>query len=105
MDYIYQTKKTEQNCDYLIRKLRTDIDEQFSIDLDVNHKPNYQANVIVTGMYKNEEYVKLYELKPRDFNDLVEQLKSREKFGEIRNIDATRGFPRQEFKAKFDNYL
>ena len=98
-------KKTEQNCDYLIRKLRTDIDEQFSIDLDVHMKPNINANVIVTGIYRGEEYIKLYELKPRDFNDLVEQLRNREKFGEIRNIDAIRSFPKKEFKAKFNHDL
>ena len=98
-------KKTEQNCDYLIRKLRTDIDEQFSIDLDVHMKPNMNANVIVTGIYRGEEYIKLYELKPRDFNDLVEQLKIREKFGEIRNIDAIRSFPKKEFKARFNYAL
>ena len=97
-------KKTEQNCDYLIRKLRTDIDEQFSIDLDVHMKPNMNANVIVTGIYRGEEYIKLYELKQKDFNDLVEQLKIREKFGEIRNIDAIRSFPKKEFKAKFSNF-
>ena len=98
-------KKTEQNCDYLIRKLRTDIDEQFSIDLDVHMKPNINANVIITGIYRGEEYIKLYELKPRDFNDLVEQLKNREKFGETRNIDAIRSFPKKEFKAKFNYAL
>ena len=95
-------KKTEQNCDYLIRKLRTDIDEQFSIDLDVHMKPNMNANVIVTGIYRGEEYIKLYDLKPKDFNDLVEQLKNREKFGEIRNIDAIKSFPKKEFKARFN---
>ena len=98
-------KKTEQNCDYLIRKLRSDIDKQFSIDLDVHMKPNVNANVIITGIYRGEEYIKLYELKPRDFNDLVEQLKNREKFGEIRNIDAIRSFPKKEFKAKFNYAL
>lgn len=97
-------KKTEQNCDYLIRKLRTDIDEQFSIDLDVHMKPNMNANVIVTGIYRGEEYIKLYDLKQKDFNDLVEQLRNREKFGEIRNIDAVRSFPKKEFKAKFSNF-
>ena len=98
-------KKTEQNCDYLIRKLRSDIDKQFNIDLDVHMKPNMNANVIVTGIYRGEEYIKLYDLKPRDFNDLVEQLKNREKFGEIRNIDAIRSFPKKEFKAKFNYAL
>ena len=98
-------KKTEQNCDYLIRKLRTDIDEQFNIDLDVHMKPNMNANVIITGIYRGEEYIKLYELKQKDFNDLVEQLRNREKFGEIRNIDAIRSFPKKEFKAKFNYAL
>ena len=95
-------KKTEQNCDYLIRKLKTDIDKQFNIDLDIDMKPNMNANVIITGIYRGEEYIKLYELKPKDFNDLVEQLKIREKFGEIRNIDAIKSFPKKEFKARFN---
>ena len=95
-------KNTEFECSYLIRKLKTDIGKQFNIDLDIHHKPNYQANVIVTGIYKNEEYIKLYELNPKDFNDLVEQLKNIEKFGEIRNIDAIKSFPKKEFKARFN---
>ena len=97
-------KKTEQNCEYFIAKLREDIDKQFNIDLDIDIKPNINTNVIVTGIYRGEEYIKLYELKPRDFNDLVEQLKNREKFGEIRNIDAIKSFPKKEFKAKFSNF-
>ena len=51
---------------------------------------------------ENKQYIKLYELKPRDFNDLVEQLKIREKFGEIRNIDAIKSFPKKEFRARFN---
>lgn len=99
-----EAKNIKFECSYFIAKLRDDIDKQFNIDLDINNKPNYQANVIVTGIYKNEEYIKIYQLNPRDFNDLVEQLRSREKFGEIRNIDATRSFPKKEFRDKFDDY-
>lgn len=100
-----ENKNTEYKYRTLIAKLRDDIDKQFNIDLDVHHKPNCQANVIVTGIYKNKEYIKLYQLNPRDFNDLVEQLRNREKFGEIRNIDAIKGFPGKEFKAKFNYAL
>lgn len=100
-----EAKNIKFECNYLIRKLKTDIDKQFNIDLDVNYKPNTNANVIVTGIYKGEEYIKLYELNSRDFNDLVKQLKSREKFGEIRNIDAIGGFPKKEFKARFNYAL
>ena len=97
-----ENKNTEYECNYLIRKLKTDIDKQFNIDLDIHHKLSYQANVIVTGIYRGEEYIKLYELKPRDFDDLVEQLRNREKFGEIRNIDAIKSFSKKEFKARFN---
>ena len=97
-----EAKNIKFECDYLIRKLRTDIDEQFSIDLDVHMKPNMNANVIVTGIYRGEQYIKLYELNPRDFHDLVEQLRNREKFGEIRNIDAIKSFSKKEFKARFN---
>ena len=97
-------KNTEYGYRTSIAKLKSDIDKQFNIDLDIHHNPNYQANVIVTGIYKNEEYIKLYQLNPKDFNDLVEQLKNREKFGEIRNIDVIKSFPKKEFKAKFSNF-
>ena len=98
-------KNTEYGYITSIAKLRTDIDKQFNIDLDIDIKPNINANVIITGIYRGEEYIKLYELKPRDFNDLVEQLKNREKFGEIRNIDAIKSFPKKEFKARFNYAL
>lgn len=99
-----EIENTKLECSYLIKKLRSDIDKQFNIDLDIDIKPNINANVIVTGIYQGEQYIKLYDLKQKDFNDLVEQLKNREKFGEIRNIDAIRSFPRKEFKAKFSNF-
>ena len=98
-------KNTEYGYITSIARLRSDIDKQFNIDLDIHTKPNINANVIITGIYRGEEYIKLYELKPKDFNDLVEQLKSREKFGEIRNIDTIRSFPKKEFKAKFNHDL
>ena len=98
-------KNTEYGYITSIARLRSDIDKQFNIDLDIDIKTNMNANVIVTGIYRGEEYIKLYELKPRDFNDLVEQLKNREKFGEIRNIDAIKGFPKKEFKARFNYAL
>ena len=97
-------KNTEYGYITSIARLRSDIDKQFNIDLDIHMKPNMNANVIVTGIYRGEEYIKLYELKQKDFNDLVEQLKNREKFGEIRNIDAIKGFPSKEFRAKFSNF-
>ena len=97
-----EIKNTKFECNYFIKKLKSDIDKQFNIDLDIDTKPNINANVIVTGIYKGEQYIKLYELKHRDFNDLVEQLKIREKFGEIRNIDAIKSFPKKEFRARFN---
>lgn len=98
-------KNTEYGYRTSIAKLRTDIDKQFNIDLDIDIKPNINANVIVTGIYRGEQYIKLYELNPRDFNDLVEQLKNREKFGEIRNIDAIKSFSKKELKARFNYAL
>lgn len=97
-------KNTEYGYRTSIARLRSDIDKQFNIDLDIDIKPNINANVIITGIYRGEEYIKLYDLNPKDFNDLVEQLKIKEKFGEIRNIDAIRSFPKKEFKAKFSNF-
>lgn len=95
-------ENTKFECSYLIKKLKSDIDKQFNIDLEIDTKPNINTNVIVTGIYQGEQYIKLYQLNPKDFNDLVEQLKIREKFGEIRNIDAIKSFPKKEFKARFN---
>ena len=97
-----EIENTKFECSYLIKKLKSDIDKQFNIDLDIDIKPNINANVIITGIYRGKEYIKLYDLKPEDFNDLAEQLKNREKFGEIRNIDAIISFPKKEFKARFN---
>ena len=97
-------KNTEYGYRTSIARLRSDIDKQFNIDLDIDIKTNINANLIITGIYRGEEYIKLYDLNPKDFNDLVEQLKIKEKFGEIRNIDAIRSFPKKEFKAKFSNF-
>lgn len=97
-------ENTKFECSYLIKKLKSDIDKQFNIDLDIDTKPNINTNVIVTGIYQGGQYIKLYQLNPKDFNDLVEQLKIREKFGEIRNIDAINSFPKKEFKARFSNF-
>lgn len=97
-----EIENTKFECSYLIKKLKSDIDKQFNIDLDIYTRHNINTNVIVTGIYQGEQYIKLYQLEPRDFNDLVEQLKIREKFGEIRNIDATKSFPKKEFKARFN---
>lgn len=95
-------KNTEYGYRTSIAKLKSDIDKQFNIDLDIDTRPNINTNVIVTGIYQGEQYIKLYQLNPKDFNDLVEQLKIREKFGEIRNIDAIKSFPKKEFKARFN---
>ena len=97
-------KNTEYGYRTSIAKLKSDIDKQFNIDLDIDTRLNINTNVIVTGIYQGEQYIKLYQLNPRDFNDLIEQLKNREKFGEIRNIDAIKSFPKKEFKARFSNF-
>ena len=40
-----EAKNIKFECNYLIRKHKTDIDKQFNIDLDVHYKPNTNANV------------------------------------------------------------
>ena len=98
-------KNTKFECEYFIRKIREDINSQFNIDLDIHTKPNLSANVIVTGKYKGEDYIKLYSISANEFNMLVDNLRNLEKFGNVRNIDAQKGFPRKEFKKKFDYTL
>lgn len=45
------------------------------------------TNVIVTGRYKNADYVQTFQINERDTGALVDQLREMQRFGVIRKID------------------
>ena len=66
--------------------LREDIDKCFNIDIDIHQKE--PSTIVVSGLYKGRDYVKIYKLHLKDFRAFVDDLKQREKFGNIHTIDS-----------------
>ena len=69
-----------------INTLRKDIDKCFNIDIDIHQKE--PSTIVVSGLYKGRDYVKIYKLNLKDFTSFVDDLKQREKFGNIHTIDS-----------------
>ena len=67
---------------------RTDL----SMDL-CYHGP---STVVLTGRYKNNDYVELHQLPQADFDWLVEELKERARYAKLNHVDC---YP--AFKASF----
>lgn len=67
-------------------KDRTDI----AVDAHVtNHNPN---QIIVTGRYRNRDYVQVFTLADNELGTLVEQLREMQRYGVVNKIDAPIGF-------------
>ena len=67
-------------------KDRTDI----AVDAHVtNHNPN---QIIVTGRYRNRDYVQVFTLADNELKTLVEQLRKMQRYGVVSKIDAPVGF-------------
>jgi len=60
------------------------------IDADLGFRSN--NTIIVTGRFRNREFVNFYDVGDGDFVSLVNQLQHLKKFGNIRNVDAPESF-------------
>lgn len=65
-------------------KARTDV----SVDMGIRGP----STVIVTGIYKNKEYVEVFDVTGEDFNYLINMLRDMQKHHRIKSIDAPYGF-------------
>lgn len=87
-----------------IFNLKNIIDENFNINLDVdNQNDSLISHVIVAGSFKGRDFVKIYTIHSRDFQDLVNSLNQREKFGEIKRVDIHSKFLEKEIKSHFNH--
>ena len=82
-----------------VNTLREDIDKCFNIDIDIHQKE--PSTVVVSGLYKGRDYVKIYKLHLKDFISFVDDLKQREKFGNISTIDSFDQSVKRELKYRW----
>ena len=85
-----------------IQELEKVIKERTNISVDVNFKNT--NHVIVTGRYKNIDYIQTFDVKSEDFCDLIDYMKSLERYGSVKRIDALpkmRAVFEREFKNRF----
>lgn len=84
-----------------ISNLKEDIDKCFNTDMDIHQKE--PSTIVVSGLYKGRDFVKIYKLNPKDFISFVDDLKQREKFGNIHTVDSfDRSVKRElEYQWKF----
>lgn len=95
-----QSIKNTQN----ICNLKNIIDENFNINLDVHNQNNsLVSHVIVAGNFKGRDFIKIYTIHSRDFQDLVNTLNEREKFGEVKRVDIHSKFLEKEIKSHFNH--
>lgn len=66
------------------------IRDRTTVDVDVGIRGG--CTVIVTGRYRDTDYVNVHAIRPEDFHALVEQLREMERFARARHIDAAPEF-------------
>uniref|UniRef100_UPI004048839B hypothetical protein n=1 Tax=Aliarcobacter sp. TaxID=2321116 RepID=UPI004048839B len=87
-----------------ICNLKDMIDENFNINLDIHTRGgSVSSQVIVAGNFKGRDLIKVYTIHARDFQDLVNTLNEREKFGEVKRVDIHSKFLEKEIKSHFNH--
>lgn len=71
-----------KNAESFIKE-RTDV----SADIGVRGP----STIILTGIYKNREYVEIFDMPQKDFNHFVQHLKELKKYHQVKSIDAPYG--------------
>lgn len=66
------------------------IRDRTTVDVDVGFSGG--CTVIVTGRYRDADYVNVHTIRPEDFRALVELLREMERFANLRHIDAAPEF-------------
>lgn len=63
------------------------IRERTDISADVHMMNRNPNQIIVTGRYRNRDYVQVFTLQDNDLRSLIEQLREMERFGVVSKID------------------
>jgi hypothetical protein len=79
------------------KQLEALVRERTEIDIDIDFRRGCQ--VIMTGRYRNNDYIKIFSIREEDFERLIERLLEMERFGEVRRIDSPPCF-REAFRRQ-----
>lgn len=83
------SRELEQHRKFVTRTLN-ELKEYTRVDADVGYRGN--NTIILTGVYRNQAYVRFYDMGESEFRQLVEQLKHMQRHALIRHIDAPHDF-------------
>ena len=76
--------KLQEHSAYVTKKIG-ELKEYTRVDADIGFRGN--NTIVLTGVYRNQGYVRFYDLGEGHFKDLVEQLKCMKDHALIRNLD------------------
>lgn len=72
----------------LMKRIR----EVTAIDVDIALVKGRPNTIILSGQFRNQAYVNVYDVTPETFADLIYHLKDLQKIGQLRHIDAPPSF-------------
>ncbi len=67
------------------------IKERTDINVDVHSRRGFPSQAIIVGKYKNQDYVRIFDIHAEHIQHLVEQLSDMEKYATVRRVDIARG--------------
>lgn len=79
-----------KNHEHFVNRKVAELKEYTRVDADRGMRGN--NTIILTGVYRNQAYVRFYDFDPSEFIRLVEQMKSMKDHCLIRNIDGPPNF-------------
>lgn len=80
-DEIYQQTNT-------INDLRKIIKERTEYHIDVHQRTNHNSQIILIGKFRNNDFVKCYDIPDEMFKDLIQHCRELEKYSSQGKIDA-----------------
>jgi hypothetical protein len=75
-----------------INDLRTIIRANIDIHADVSMTNRAPSTVIVIGKFRNHDVVQTYSIQTGELKEIIEHLRSLERYGTVRSVDAMPGF-------------
>ena len=74
-------------CKDDMRRLEAHIKTMTTIDADIAHGSNYPSTIFVSGRWRNNDYVQLFQIRDEDFNYIINILRDMRRHGTARHMD------------------
>lgn len=71
-----------------VRSAERTIRERTELSVDIAAIRHHHNQIIVTGRYRNADYVQVFTINDNDLACLIDQLRSMQKYGVIQHVDA-----------------